>query len=120
MVAKNDITGDSIQTKGVSASYRDNYDLIFGKKKMTETPTDKTEVKTEITSVNKRSGMTIDWEVADGITKSNLLDHYHYLTEEVNDHEKNGTWMHPEDYQNNKVNLLPALRVILGYYGVKV
>jgi hypothetical protein len=32
MVARNDITGDSIQTKGVSNAYRDNYDLIFGKK----------------------------------------------------------------------------------------
>ena len=33
MAAKNDITGDSIQTRGVSNAYRDNYDLIFGKKK---------------------------------------------------------------------------------------
>lgn len=33
MVAKNDITGDSIQTKGVSNAYRDNYDLIFKKDK---------------------------------------------------------------------------------------
>ena len=32
MVARNDITGDAIQTKGVSNAYRDNYDLIFGKK----------------------------------------------------------------------------------------
>ena len=35
MVARNDITGDAIQTKGVSSSYRDNYDLIFRKKEMT-------------------------------------------------------------------------------------
>lgn len=33
MVARNDITGDAIQTRGVSDAYRDNYDLIFGKKK---------------------------------------------------------------------------------------
>lgn len=33
MVAKNDITGDSIQTKGVTDKYRDNYDLIFRKNK---------------------------------------------------------------------------------------
>lgn len=32
MVARNDITGDAIQTKGVSDAYRDNYDKIFGKK----------------------------------------------------------------------------------------
>ncbi len=36
MVARNDITGDAIQTKNVSNAYRDNYDLIFGKKKKTE------------------------------------------------------------------------------------
>lgn len=33
MAAVNDITGDSIQTRGVSEAYRSNYDLIFGKKK---------------------------------------------------------------------------------------
>ena len=36
MVAKNDVTGDSIQTKGVSNAYRDNYELAFGKKKKTD------------------------------------------------------------------------------------
>lgn len=36
MVARNPITGDAIQTKNVSNAYRDNYDLIFGKKKKTE------------------------------------------------------------------------------------
>lgn len=30
MAAKNDITGDSIQTRGPSKSYADNYDSIFG------------------------------------------------------------------------------------------
>ncbi len=33
MVARNDITGDSIQTKGVSNAYRDNYDNIWKKDK---------------------------------------------------------------------------------------
>lgn len=33
MTAKNDITGDSIRTKGVTEAYLNNYDLIFGKKK---------------------------------------------------------------------------------------
>ena len=36
MVARNDITGDSIQTKGVSNAYRDNYDNIFKKDKKTD------------------------------------------------------------------------------------
>lgn len=33
MAATNDITGDSIQTKVASEAYRNNYDLIFRKKK---------------------------------------------------------------------------------------
>lgn len=32
MAAKNDITGDSIQTRTITQTYRDNYDLIFGNK----------------------------------------------------------------------------------------
>jgi hypothetical protein len=33
MTTRNDITGDEIKTKGVSDSYRDNFDKIFGKPK---------------------------------------------------------------------------------------
>lgn len=36
MVARNDITGDSIQSRSSSKAYLDNYDLIFGKKKKVE------------------------------------------------------------------------------------
>ena len=32
MAAKNDITGDTIQTKASSSAYRDNWESIFGKK----------------------------------------------------------------------------------------
>lgn len=32
MAAKNDVTGDSIQSKMPSKAYVDNYDAIFGKK----------------------------------------------------------------------------------------
>ncbi len=34
MTTKNDITGDSIKNKPVSSAYRDNWDLIFSKKKL--------------------------------------------------------------------------------------
>ena len=34
MVARNDITGDSIQTKNTSSAYRDHYDNIFRKDTM--------------------------------------------------------------------------------------
>ena len=33
MVAKNDITGDAIQSRTSTKAYEDNYDRIFGKKK---------------------------------------------------------------------------------------
>lgn len=33
MVARNDITGDAIQTRTASKAYQDNYDLIFRKNK---------------------------------------------------------------------------------------
>ena len=36
MTSKNDITGDTIQTKSVSAQYRDNYDSIFRKPMLDE------------------------------------------------------------------------------------
>jgi hypothetical protein len=36
MVARNDITGDSIQTRGVTNAYRDNYDIIWNKNKKTD------------------------------------------------------------------------------------
>lgn len=32
MATKNDITGDSIQSRVSSSAYKDNYDAIFGKK----------------------------------------------------------------------------------------
>ena len=35
MVARNDITGDAIQTKSASENYRNHYDEIFRKNKMT-------------------------------------------------------------------------------------
>ena len=44
MVAKNDITGDSIQSRTSTKAYQDNYDLIFRKKKVEDnTGTDKNE-----------------------------------------------------------------------------
>lgn len=36
MASKNDITGDSIQTRAASAAYSNNYDNIFGKPSLPE------------------------------------------------------------------------------------
>ena len=47
MVARNDITGDTIQTKGVSNNYRDNYDNIFRKDKATPKQVDTNQTEKE-------------------------------------------------------------------------
>lgn len=67
MVTKNDITGDSIRTKGASKKYLDNYDKIFGKnqklkqKSMTELnwDGDEEENKDEISQDSVRSGESV-------------------------------------------------------------
>lgn len=45
MATKNDITGDTIITKGTTDKYRDNWDAIFGKPKVTQ---DKQEEKDNV------------------------------------------------------------------------
>ena len=49
MATTNDITGDSIQTGAVTNAYRDNYDLIWGKK----TPQQKDDAKAEDDEFNR-------------------------------------------------------------------
>ena len=67
MVARNDITGDAIQTRGVSDAYRNNYDLIFGKNKMQIRATENTE----------------DFAACGcGRSPSGVCNGYHALTEE--------------------------------------
>ena len=39
MASRNDITGDAIQTRVISDTYRNNYDLIFRKKKQNDPET---------------------------------------------------------------------------------
>ena len=41
MTARNDITGDVLQTKNTSDSYREGWDRIFGKKDTKEQPVNK-------------------------------------------------------------------------------
>ena len=44
MVSKNDITGDSIQTKVNSDAYREGYERIFGNKKKVDVELPKVDV----------------------------------------------------------------------------
>lgn len=63
------------------------------------------------------SGMEIDWETVDLITKQNLESQLEYLEQEIHDHVHKGKWMHPEDYHNSCVNLIPAFKTLIKYYG---
>ena len=60
---------------------------------------------------------SIPWEVAEGITLASLEDHLKMLRQEVKDHLENGSYMHPEDYENSMTRLIPSLEVLVPYYG---
>ena len=59
----------------------------------------------------------IPFEVADGIVLASLQNHIGYLKEEVRLHVEEGAYLHPEDYHNSMVNLIPAMEMIIDYYG---
>ena len=69
MVARNDITGDAIQTKGVSNAYRDNYDLIFKKNNMS--PSIEQMKKGTCGCGRSPTGDCIGWH---GLTEAEYLD----------------------------------------------
>ena len=62
-------------------------------------------------------GLEIPFEVADGIVLASLKEHIGYLKEEVRLHVEEGQYLHPEDYHNSMVNLIPAMETIIDYYG---
>lgn len=62
-------------------------------------------------------GMTIPFEVADAITLANLQDQYNYLSKELRAHVEDGQYMHPEDVENSRWKYLPALEVLINFYG---
>ena len=68
--------------------------------------------------------LTIPFEVADGITKANLIEAKNYLKSELAKWAENpkdelnpdGYWMHPDDVVGNG-KLIRALSLIIDYYG---
>lgn len=68
--------------------------------------------------------LTIPFEVADGITKANLIEARRYLQSELDQWEANpkdddnptGYWLHPEDVVNNQ-KLIKAMDLLIKYYG---
>lgn len=65
-------------------------------------------------------GLTIPFEVADGITLANLQDNLEYLQTELDLHKNNGEWLHPTDAYNSEFKLIPALKTIIEFYGGEV
>ena len=61
--------------------------------------------------------LEIPFEVADGIVLASLKNHIGYLREEIRAHVEEGAYLHPEDYHNSMVNLIPAMETIIDYYG---
>jgi len=63
------------------------------------------------------SDLRIPYEVADGIAVAVLKDQLSYLKEEVRLHVEDGQYMHPEDYEESVTKLIPALELIIPYFG---
>lgn len=61
--------------------------------------------------------LEIPFEVADGIVLASLKNNIEYLKEEIRLHLDEGKYMHPEDYHNSMVNLIPSMLVLIDYYG---
>ena len=81
-------------------------------------------VKTENEHLYPSGGLVIPHEVADGLTKANLIDAKRYLQSELDKWTENpkdelnpdGYWLHPDDVVNNG-KLIRALTLIIDYYG---
>lgn len=66
------------------------------------------------------SNLTIPHEVADGIAIACMQDQLKYLIEETRAHVEDGAYLHPEDYYLNSAKYIPALKLLIEYFGGKV
>ncbi len=66
---------------------------------------------------DRMKGLTIPYEVADNITLATLQDQLKYLREEIRLHVEQGQYLHPEDYHNSMTRLIPALKLLIAYFG---
>lgn len=74
-------------------------------------------VKTENEHLHASGGLIIPHEVADGITLATLQDQLSYLKEEIRLHTEESRYMHPEDYHNSMTKYIPALELLIAYFG---
>ncbi len=62
-------------------------------------------------------GLSIPYEVADGIALAVMEDQLKYLKEEIRLHTEEGQYLHPEDYHTSMTKLIPALETLISYFG---
>ncbi len=62
-------------------------------------------------------GLSIPYEVADGIALAVMEDQLKYLKEEIRLHTEEGQYLHPEDYHASMTKLIPALETLISYFG---
>ena len=87
MVARNDITGDAIQTKSASQSYRDNFDTIFRKNRMSPKAKDNGDDFGTCGCGRSPSGKCVGWH---GLTEDQYQEALEkYLTNQEDTHGKN-------------------------------
>ena len=63
------------------------------------------------------TGLQLDWETADRITVLAMKDQLGYLKEELRLHQEEGQYLHPEDAYKSAFKLIPALELLIDYYG---
>lgn len=64
--------------------------------------------------------LTIPYDVADKIAVTVLEEHYNYLVQELRAHKVEGKWLHPEDAIKSQDELIPALKVLIKYFGGEI
>lgn len=64
-----------------------------------------------------KTGLEIDWDTADRITLLCLKESLETNREELRKHLEEGAWLHPEDKERLIFKIIPALEVIVDYYG---
>ncbi len=69
--------------------------------------------------MSKIKELTIPFEVADGIVLASLKEQLKFLKKELKDYEA-GSWMHPEDADKSRHELIPSLKILIKYYGGNV
>jgi hypothetical protein len=61
--------------------------------------------------------LEIDYEIADRIALCVMKDQLSYLKEEIRLHVEEGKYLHPEDYHKSMTEYIPALELLIVYFG---